>query len=95
MEGCHVLDLGSGAGIDCFVLSKLVGQNGHVVGVDMTQKQVLCACRNSNDSLTVNFTLAIDGNFSSTLLGSTLATTQSCMATLNQTWSSGRLTLKT
>lgn len=86
-----MLDLGSGAGIDCFVLSKLVGENGHVVGVDMTQEQVLYgACNNINDSLTVN-----NGNFSWRLHGSTLGTTWSCMATLNQTWSSGRLTSRT
>lgn len=40
VEGCSVLDLGSGAGIDCFVLSQLVGPNGHVTGIDMTQEQV-------------------------------------------------------
>ena len=40
VEGCHVLDLGSGAGRDCFILSKLVGEKGYVTGVDMTQEQV-------------------------------------------------------
>jgi ubiquinone/menaquinone biosynthesis C-methylase UbiE len=40
VDGCSVLDLGSGAGIDCFVLSKLVGPGGKVVGVDMTKEQV-------------------------------------------------------
>lgn len=40
VNGCSVLDLGSGAGIDCFVLSKLVGPDGKVVGVDMTQEQL-------------------------------------------------------
>ena len=40
VEGCKILDLGSGAGLDCFVLSKLVGPNGHVTGVDMTEEQV-------------------------------------------------------
>ena len=44
VAGCKVLDLGSGAGIDCFVLSKLVGQSGRVVGVDMTQEQVSNSC---------------------------------------------------
>ena len=39
--GCKVLDLGSGAGLDCFVLSKMVGPDGHVTGVDMTQEQVV------------------------------------------------------
>ena len=42
VEGCSVLDLGSGSGRDCFVLSKLVGPAGFVTGVDMTQEQV-CA----------------------------------------------------
>jgi len=35
-EGETVLDLGSGAGIDCFLASKEVGPNGRVIGVDMT-----------------------------------------------------------
>ena len=40
LEGMKILDLGSGSGQDCFVLSKLVGENGHVTGVDMTKEQV-------------------------------------------------------
>ncbi|XP_019644903.1 PREDICTED: uncharacterized protein LOC109485678, partial [Branchiostoma belcheri] len=40
LEGCHVLDLGSGAGHDCFTLAKLVGETGHVTGVDMTEEQL-------------------------------------------------------
>ena len=40
VEGCNVLDLGSGSGRDCFVLSKLVGEKGYVTGVDMTKEQV-------------------------------------------------------
>lgn len=38
--GQSVLDLGCGTGTDCFVLSKLVGENGKVVGVDMAEEQV-------------------------------------------------------
>jgi len=34
--GETVLDLGSGAGIDCFLAAKEVGHTGHVIGVDMT-----------------------------------------------------------
>ena len=34
--GETVLDLGSGAGIDCFLSSRQVGPTGHVIGVDMT-----------------------------------------------------------
>jgi arsenite methyltransferase len=39
----HVLDLGSGSGRDCFVISKLVGDNGRVVGIDMTDEQLSVA----------------------------------------------------
>ncbi|MDZ7732820.1 MAG: methyltransferase domain-containing protein [Acidimicrobiia bacterium] len=35
-EGSRVLDLGSGGGFDCFVAARIVGDRGHVVGVDMT-----------------------------------------------------------
>lgn len=34
--GETVLDLGSGAGIDCFLAAREVGAGGHVIGVDMT-----------------------------------------------------------
>ncbi|HRE49550.1 MAG TPA: arsenite methyltransferase [Aggregatilineales bacterium] len=34
--GETVLDLGSGAGIDCFLAAKRVGETGKVIGVDMT-----------------------------------------------------------
>ena len=40
MEGCKVLDLGCGAGRDVYVLSQLVGEKGHVYGVDMTPEQL-------------------------------------------------------
>jgi len=40
LEDTSVLDLGSGSGQDCFVLSKLVGEKGHVTGIDMTQEQL-------------------------------------------------------
>jgi ubiquinone/menaquinone biosynthesis C-methylase UbiE len=35
-----VLDLGSGAGIDCFLAAKKVGTKGHVIGVDMTPEML-------------------------------------------------------
>lgn len=35
-----MLDLGSGSGRDCFILSKLVGEDGYVLGVDMTDEQL-------------------------------------------------------
>ncbi|XP_044154163.1 LOW QUALITY PROTEIN: arsenite methyltransferase-like [Bufo gargarizans] len=40
LENCRILDLGSGSGRDCYVLSMLVGPKGHVTGVDMTDEQV-------------------------------------------------------
>ena len=45
LEGRTVLDLGSGTGRDCFMLSKLVGPKGRVIGVDMTPKQLEVAQR--------------------------------------------------
>lgn len=45
IEGCTVLDLGSGSGRDAYLLSKLVGENGHVIGVDMTDEQLAVARR--------------------------------------------------
>ena len=45
LEGCRILDLGCGAGRDCYLLSKLVGPNGEVVGVDMTEAQLEVAPR--------------------------------------------------
>ncbi|XP_059025030.1 arsenite methyltransferase isoform X2 [Mustela lutreola] len=40
LENCWILDLGSGSGRDCYVLSQLVGERGHVTGIDMTESQV-------------------------------------------------------
>lgn len=45
-EGMTVLDLGSGAGIDCFVASKYVGTAGKVIGVDMTEPMIRKANEN-------------------------------------------------
>jgi len=40
-----VVDLGSGAGIDCFIAAKKVGPTGHVIGIDMTDKMLEVATR--------------------------------------------------
>lgn len=45
LEGATVLDLGCGTGRDVYVLSKLVGQSGRVIGVDMTEEQLEVARR--------------------------------------------------
>jgi arsenite methyltransferase len=39
-EGETVLDLGSGAGFDCFLAANLVGATGKVIGVDMTPEMI-------------------------------------------------------
>ncbi|PPD49668.1 MAG: methyltransferase type 11, partial [Methylobacter sp.] len=43
LTGCTVLDLGCGSGRDCYVLSRLVGEQGRVIGVDMTAEQLAVA----------------------------------------------------
>jgi len=45
--GETVLDLGSGAGLDVFLASPLVGPTGHVIGVDMTPAMLEKARRNA------------------------------------------------
>ena len=45
LEGCTVVDLGCGVGRDVYVLSKLVGPTGRVIGVDMTESQLEVARR--------------------------------------------------
>jgi ubiquinone/menaquinone biosynthesis C-methylase UbiE len=40
LEGQTVVDLGCGAGADCFIASQLVGPEGRVIGVDMTDEQL-------------------------------------------------------
>lgn len=46
-EGEVVLDLGSGAGFDCFLASQKVGAKGKVIGVDMTPEMVQRARENA------------------------------------------------
>jgi len=47
-EGEVVLDLGSGGGIDCFLAASKVGQNGRVIGVDMTPEMIERARENAS-----------------------------------------------
>jgi len=58
-EGETVLDLGSGAGFDCFLAAKKVGQNGRVIGVDMTPEMIDKARENAQkgDFANVEFRL--------------------------------------
>lgn len=54
-----MLDLGSGAGFDCFLASKKVGDKGLVIGVDMTPEMLSQARNNllSNNYKNVDFRL--------------------------------------
>ena len=45
--GDTVLDLGSGAGNDVFIARSIVGETGHVIGIDMTPEMVARALQNN------------------------------------------------
>lgn len=57
--GETVLDLGSGAGFDCFLAARAVGDSGKVIGVDMTAEMVSKARQNAlkGEFLNVEFRL--------------------------------------
>jgi ubiquinone/menaquinone biosynthesis C-methylase UbiE len=58
-KGEVVLDLGSGAGIDCFLAAEKVGAGGRVIGLDMTPEMVQLARENARvvESANVEFCL--------------------------------------
>lgn len=43
LAGATVLDLGCGSGRDAYVMSRLVGPSGRVIGIDMTEEQLAVA----------------------------------------------------
>jgi SAM-dependent methyltransferase len=45
--GETVVDIGSGAGMDCLVAAKAVGETGRVIGVDMTPDMIAAAAANA------------------------------------------------
>ena len=47
-KGDTVIDLGSGAGNDCFVARALTGESGKVIGVDMTEAMIKKARENAD-----------------------------------------------
>lgn len=46
-KGETVLDLGSGGGLDCFLALEQVGDEGYVIGVDMTPEMIQLARKNA------------------------------------------------
>lgn len=46
-KGDVVMDLGSGAGIDCFLAAKKVGPEGKVIGIDFTEEMIARAKTNA------------------------------------------------
>jgi arsenite methyltransferase len=46
-KGDIVIDLGSGAGNDCFVARAMVGEEGKVIGIDMTKEMIALAKENA------------------------------------------------
>jgi N-acetylglutamate synthase-like GNAT family acetyltransferase/SAM-dependent methyltransferase len=53
-EGQTVLDIGSGAGIDCFIAAEKVGPTGKVIGLDMTPEMIERARRNAREAGVAN-----------------------------------------
>ncbi len=53
-SGEIVLDLGSGAGFDCFLAASKVGNNGRVIGIDMTPEMIDKARENARKSNITN-----------------------------------------
>ena len=46
-KGDTVIDLGSGAGNDCFVVRSVVGESGKVIGIDFTEQMIAKARQNA------------------------------------------------
>lgn len=48
IEGLVVLDMGCGSGLDCYILSQMVGPRGRVIGVDMSPEQIAVATKHQD-----------------------------------------------
>jgi arsenite methyltransferase len=47
VPGDQVVDLGSGAGFDALLAAQMVGENGRIIGIDMTAAMLSKACANA------------------------------------------------
>ncbi len=52
LSGCTVLDLGCGSGRDVYLVARLVGERGRVIGIDMTAEQLAIAERHLLSQMT-------------------------------------------
>jgi len=48
LNDMHIMDLGCGSGRDCYVLSQWVGENGRILGIDMTEEQLAVALKHED-----------------------------------------------
>ncbi len=48
-DGETVVDFGSGGGIDCFIAARAVGEQGRVIGIDMTPDMIDLARKNASN----------------------------------------------
>ena len=46
-EGETIVDLGSGAGLDAFIVSKMTGPKGNVIGIDLSDEMIKLARKNA------------------------------------------------
>jgi len=53
-HGQVVLDIGSGAGIDCLIAAEKVGPSGRIIGLDMTPEMIERARKNAREAGVVN-----------------------------------------
>jgi ArsR family transcriptional regulator len=49
LQGQTVIDLGSGAGMDCFIVASKVGPTGNVIGIDVSAQMVALAKENAHN----------------------------------------------
>lgn len=70
--GETVIDLGSGAGFDAFIVSKIVGKEGEVIGIDLSEDMLQLARKNAKkiDYKNVKF---VKGDIENLPLGSEIA----------------------
>lgn len=84
-EGQTVIDLGSGAGFDAFIVSNLVKSNGKVIGIDLSDEMIKLARKNAKkgDYTNVKF---VKGDIEKLPLESTIADhiISNCVINLSQ-----------